>query len=455
VRAGQFDVKDGRIQRIRPASGQFPRRTEIHLVYNATRELLSVLSEVDSTDLSSSILSTFLQDIERAKDDGASVRGLQLDIDVPTRFLDRYAQLLKLVRRDLPSGMDVSITGLPTWFNSGKLSDVLNQVDFWIPQCYGDKIPQHLSELNSISSTPYVLQCVQGARNLGRPYYAGLPAYGYIVLFGKDGNLLSLRGDIDPTDVAKNLDLEVVSTELPVSSLHVEGAGYRYIFKASRDGALQGLTYHAGEQILVDTQSVESLRQLVNITLTSGGRNLLGACIFRLPTNDDPSNLNVEQVANALCRESQAAHKPQLSDIVRGALIQTDYPNYLLVAFENESIVGTRLGDQSLVITLQLKPGSLREIRSMSGFESARTLCQPAERDSGREGQAIPCSVYRANLVELTTRAWPSRSHGTVLLAFSDRAPTELSASANVSLETGQLLPLNLQLRTAKETKDE
>jgi hypothetical protein len=256
--------------------------------------------------------------------------------------------------------------------------------------------------------------------------------------------------------VAKNLDLELVITEVLASVPHTNGSGCRYIFKALRDGTLQGLTYRAGEQILVDTQSVESLRQLVNITLTSGGRNLLGACIFRLPTNDDPSNLNVEQVANALGRENQASHKLQLSDIVHGSLNQTDHPSHLLVAFENESVVGTRLGDQSLVITLHIPPGSLREVRSMSGFEAVRAKRQLPERNSGKGVPTIPCSVYRANVVELTTRAWPSRARGTVMLVFSDKTPTELSASGNVSLEeTGQPLSLNLQFRTAKETRDE
>jgi hypothetical protein len=71
------------------------------------------------------------------------------------------------------------------------------------------------------------------------------------------------------------------------------------------------------------------------------------------------------------------------------------------------------------------------------------------------EHSTMPCSIYRANVVELTSRAWLPRSNGTVMLAFSDSAPTALSASANMLLETGQPLRLNLQLRTAKETKDE
>jgi hypothetical protein len=255
--------------------------------------------------------------------------------------------------------------------------------------------------------------------------------------------------------VAKELNLELVSWEVPTSVSHTEGSGCRYVFNASQDGAVEGLTYRAGEQILVDTQSADSLRELVNITLNSGGRKLLGACIFRLPANDDPSNLNIEQVANALGRETQASQKPQLSDIVHGSLNQTDHPNHLLVAFENESIVSTQLGGKSLVMELQIKPGSLREVRSVSGFESVRTLCQPNERKAGMEDSTMPCSIYRANVVELTSRAWPSRSRGKVTLAFSDRAPTELSVSANVLLETGHPFRLNSQLRTAKETKDE
>ncbi|MEO5924490.1 MAG: DUF3142 domain-containing protein [Bryobacteraceae bacterium] len=68
---------------------------------------------------------------------GRSVRGLQLDIDCPTRSLVDYAKFLAEVRKQLPPGKELSITALLDWFRDGTdIAKVIEQVDEFVPQFY-------------------------------------------------------------------------------------------------------------------------------------------------------------------------------------------------------------------------------------------------------------------------------------------------------------------------------
>ena len=141
---------------------------------------------------------------DRAKSDHANVRGLQLDIDVPTRLLPHYEKTLFALRSEVVAETQLSITGLPTWMESSKLDQVLQQVDFWIPQFYGSEIPKRSDQLIPISSPQILTHSIRRARQLDRPFYAGLSAFSVAILYGPSGALVSLRGDMDTPKIASD-----------------------------------------------------------------------------------------------------------------------------------------------------------------------------------------------------------------------------------------------------------
>ena len=47
LRAGQIDYQDGKLRRIRPLAGSFPKGIKLHLVYNTTRAVLEQLESID------------------------------------------------------------------------------------------------------------------------------------------------------------------------------------------------------------------------------------------------------------------------------------------------------------------------------------------------------------------------------------------------------------------------
>src|SRR5262249_19860231 len=125
LRAGQLDYERGRLRRIRAVEGKLPGAIETHLVYNATRGLLSEFEKIEPAALAQVVTETFTADLDRATRDGARVTGVQLDIDAPTRLLAHYGAMLRLLRERLPHGIKLSITGLPAWMDSPRIGDLL------------------------------------------------------------------------------------------------------------------------------------------------------------------------------------------------------------------------------------------------------------------------------------------------------------------------------------------
>ena len=172
LRAGQMDLVNGEVKRIRPAKGSLPEGVELHLVYNGTRDLLRGLESIEPEALARAIAESYAAD----RAGSANVKGIQLDLDFPTRLLPLYQKTVTELRPMLPTNTKLSITGLPTWMSSREIEPLLDAVDFWAPQMYGAEIPTHLDRPISISSAKEIRRATIAARQLGKPFLAGLAA---------------------------------------------------------------------------------------------------------------------------------------------------------------------------------------------------------------------------------------------------------------------------------------
>ena len=136
-------------------------------------------------------------------------------------------------------------------------------------------------------------------RQLGKPFFAGLSAYGYAILYGKDGSLIELRGNIDPAAVARHADLELIDQR----SFDESGslANTRYEYRATRDlVVVNGLSVRNGETLVLDIPNQTALRAEVLAVRENAGGLLTGICIFRLPAADDRMILSPTEIAAAL-----------------------------------------------------------------------------------------------------------------------------------------------------------
>lgn len=473
VRVGQLHAEGGRVLRVRVPAGRFPQTIPIHLVYNGTRALLASFEQTQTNALAAAIETSYHADLKRARADGAGVAGLQLDLDVPTRLLPRYAELLRTLRPALPPGTQLSVTGLPTWMNSPALPALLDAVDFWTPQFYGARVPQTLAEIIPVSS-PAVASDVARARALGRPFYAGLAAYGYAALYSKAGALVELRGDLDPGALAADPNLELVerrpfdpgATSAPATATAANSltvSEWRYVFRARADMSIKGLFVREGERLLLDVPSAETLRASLRAAREGAGERLLGVCLFRLPSGDDPTALTLAQVAAALAdrpagdktevRLSRDAPASNARALMRGSKSLT-YPiaapanslkgssgdsepggvnTSLRLEVSNRGESDALLGD-ALRVIVGVPAGTFLGVTRMENFSDVETLCGDVAQGDALE----PCGARRANAVRLTAHAWRPGALARAVLGIRGMLPKQLPVCASVRVSDGR-----------------
>ncbi|MDT5268066.1 MAG: hypothetical protein QOH49_252 [Acidobacteriota bacterium] len=439
LRAGQFELKSERVERVRAVAGAMPHGVELHLVYNATPQLLSEFEHIDEKALAAAFTETFRVDSARAGRDGAAVAGLQLDLDVPTRLLTRYRSVLRETRFALPAGVKLSVTGLPTWMESNELPGVLAEVDFWAPQFYGAEIPATADRSIPIASPRDIARDVARARALGKPFYAGLAAYGQAIVYDARGSLIELRGDLDPARVASDTNLELVGRR--AFGAGVEGDGgrvgaappageWRYVFRARIDTVLDGLTLRAGEQVVLEVPGSESLRAGVRGVREGAGDKLLGICLFRLPTRGDATTLRLKEMTAAL-----QDREPEFSTRLSAGAFDEEgaAENRFVLTAENDGAGGAVYGAGAMTVTLRVPRGSVRGVTRLEGFDTFETLCET-------QNALQLCSAARASVVRLGARAWPAGARARAGLSFEGGSPgTALEARVAVRRDDGRM----------------
>jgi hypothetical protein len=402
LRAGQIDLQNGKPLRIRPVTGRLPRHLDLHLVYNATPALLASLEQVVETALADVIAAAYAADSARATRDQARVVGLQIDIDMPTRLLRRYEKILAAVRSQLTPGAKFSITGLPTWMESADLRSTLTQVDFWIPQLYGTEIPSRSDQFIPISSVRWVSRFVNQVRQLDKPFYAGLAAYSYTLLYNSSGALVSVRGDIDPATVSADPNLQLID-QRPFDAAASDAAGtlitseWRYAYKALADTVIDGLSLRTGELLIVDIPTAESLRASSRAVRELAGEKLLGICVFRLPLVEDPATLTIAQVITALAdREAKAGVEV---NIYADNSDEQAAPNEWILEVKNSGTASSANG--KTIVDLQVPSGALQNLAPEIA-SAIETLCDTANNVNAVDRQT--CSQRRANVIRFKPR---------------------------------------------------
>ncbi|HVF43898.1 MAG TPA: hypothetical protein VM936_12835, partial [Pyrinomonadaceae bacterium] len=329
------------------------------------------------------------------------------------------------------------------------LRGALEAVDFWVPQFSGAEIPATAERLVPIASPEDVRRASARARELGKPFYAGLAAYGYALVYAESGKLLELSGDVGPARVAADGNFELVERRAygpgAVGSGQVSGARHagewRYVYRARVDAILGEVLVRAGERIAFDVPSGESLRASARGVRETAGDSLLGICVFRLPTRDDRNVLGLAQIAAALeDRETEASTRVTLA---RAPESKEGSANRLLIEASNDGHVAAMYGDGALTLTLRVPRGSLRGVASMEGFDTFETLCESRAADSADESKHVgsqqsllrPCGAARASVVRLGARAWDVGAAARAGLSFEGEPPA--SVPARLALRRG------------------
>jgi hypothetical protein len=409
------------------------------LVYNATRSVLTQLEQIDQNVLAETIGAAYLADTERASQQNARVVGLQVDIDVPTRLLSRYGKTLSALRARLKPGTQLSITGLPTWMSSAELRVTLAKVDFWVPQFYGAQIPDRSDQLIPISSPETIALFVSQACGLHKSFYAGLAAYSWSLLYDANGSLISLRGDMDPAAIASDSNLEMIDHR-PFEASAKGGHEWRYVFRARADSVTDGLAMRAGDVLVLDVPSTDSLRASARIVRERAGRKLLGLCVFRIPGSDNPATLTVDQIAAALAdRDSVAKVEVHLRPETPAASgRQTGSASWILEV-KNIGTASAVIG--GLRIDLRTDPGAVAGL-TPQGLDAMGYLCAEADR------RPEPCSQRRANVISFEPRTLNPGQFARARLVLNRNPARVVPVLIEMQTDAGETLSERLEVLT-------
>lgn len=148
-----------------------------------------IVYRADTLAWSDDVVPAIRSDIARWRENGNRVAGVQLDFDARTRHLDRYADFLRDLRKQLPRDTKLGITGLMDWSANGdpaQLARLTGVVDEVVVQTYQGRatIPGYANYLERMRGfpIPFRIGLVQGGEWRAPPALAANPNFrGYVV----------------------------------------------------------------------------------------------------------------------------------------------------------------------------------------------------------------------------------------------------------------------------------
>lgn len=251
-------------QRFVPSPGAPP----IILTANLDAGMVRHFREADLATMVRVLRAEFRDAESRANEVGFRVIGWQLDFDVPTSQLSKYAELLRALRGDCKG--ELSISGLQTWMGSTRLGDVLAPLDAWYPQFYEGNLPRTPTDRQTLSN----LSSEAGkVARFGKPFWIGVASY---------QSCLAFDAQAKRQGVVQGLSVNQAGSRFTSGEEWTSNGGERAATFSVDQGPRRGWT------LRVATPTLESVRQDIELARSIGAR---GVCIFRLPSLVDRSAL--------------------------------------------------------------------------------------------------------------------------------------------------------------------
>jgi hypothetical protein len=275
-------------------------------------------------------------------------------------------------------------------------------------------------------------------RDIGKPFYAGLAAYGYAILYSKEGDLLELRGNIDPTVIAESSGLELIDRG-PFGD--GEEAEMRYEYRATRDVVIDGLIIEPGQTIVVDQPSSASLRETARAVRGNGGDMLLGIAIFRLASAGDDTVLTIQEIAAAL-NDTETIASTELQ-------FQTeDTEGLVRFSALNLGTAASLLGVDVFTIDIAIPAGRFKGVTSTAGLSGYETLCR-------RNLTAAPekCSRQRADVIRLHSSHWNPGNKASFSIDLGSEPPQSIYATVTIRIDDGRVVTQDFELKTRPHEK--
>jgi hypothetical protein len=185
------------------------------------------------------------------------------------------------------------------------------------------------------------------------------------------------------------------------------------------------MTVRADELLVSTLPTVAALRANAAAVREYGGPNLLGICIFRLPTREDETTLTIGEVAAALekCR-------PDFDVEIKAEVGETGSKALSLVV-SNNGTLSARPGEGALTLDIFSGGQGLR-VRETVEFDSVMPIC------GGLKREVVRCGPRRSNGVRLMRVSSRPGDIGKVVLESSGERLQFLETVIWAVLEDGR-----------------
>jgi hypothetical protein len=241
--------------------------------------------------------------------------------------------------------------------------------------------------------------------------------------------LITVRGDMNPWRVAADSNLDLIERR-PFAGTNE----WRYVYRVRDDGVIDDLAIQAGDYLVIDWPSADSLRAGARTVRELAGEKLLGICVFRLPTRDDPATLTLPEVASALGdHQSRMAIDVAIRRGLPTALKDQSPPRNWIVELKNTGTGNALVG--SLQVDLTVVGGSLRELPNQTPA-SFDTLCSTT--DSEGQSRSEPCSRQRANVIRIRPHMLAPGQMVRVVLALDIDPPHRVPVAIEMQTDEGR-----------------
>ncbi|KRP58143.1 DUF3142 domain-containing protein [Pseudomonas trivialis] len=136
------------------------------------------------------VYAQLLGQVQRWRDAGNPVVGIQIDFDARTQYLHEYAEFLRDLRQRLPADLRLSITGLMDWGSNADpaaIAQLKGVVDEVVVQTYQGRhsIPDYAAYLPRVSrmGVPFKVGLIQGGEWQAPAYLRESEWFGGYVVF--------------------------------------------------------------------------------------------------------------------------------------------------------------------------------------------------------------------------------------------------------------------------------
>ncbi|HEV8582494.1 MAG TPA: DUF3142 domain-containing protein [Thermoanaerobaculia bacterium] len=142
------------------------------------------------------LLQSLVRDVAaEAKAKGLALSEIQIDYDCPERKLADYRDLLPSLRQ-AAAPAPLTITALPTWIHQRRaFRRLIEQADGYVLQLHSVRPPTAPGEAPSLINATQARGSVELAAEVGRPFRAALPTYGYTVAYDTRGRLVGILAE--------------------------------------------------------------------------------------------------------------------------------------------------------------------------------------------------------------------------------------------------------------------